>query len=71
MSEFRDRFGTGCGDEVLIHEEDGKLVIEPSFSRDELAEGYWLRSQASRELADELAGVSKEAIEYVGEPPKW
>ncbi|WP_267161090.1 AbrB/MazE/SpoVT family DNA-binding domain-containing protein [Halovenus salina] len=69
--ELRERFGIEGGDDVLIHEEEGKLVIEQPMTREEVAEGYRQRAQRSRELADELAGVSTEANEQVGDAPEW
>jgi AbrB family looped-hinge helix DNA binding protein len=69
--ELRERFGIKGGDDVVIHEEAGKLVIERSVTREELAEGYRQRAKRSRELADELAGVSTEADEQLGDAPKW
>lgn len=69
--ELRERFGITGGDEVVIHEEGGKLVIERSTTREELAEGYRQRAQQSRDLADEFAGISTEADEHVGDAPKW
>ncbi len=69
--ELRERFGITGGDEVVIHEEEGKLVIERPVTHEELAEGYRQRARRTRELADELAGVSKEADERLGDAPKW
>ena len=69
--ELRERFGIEGGDDVLIHEEAGKLVIERSITREELAEGYRQRAQRTRELADELAGVSTEANQDLGDAPEW
>jgi len=69
--ELRERFGIEGGDDVLIHEEEGKLIIERSITREELAEGYRQRAQRTRELADELTGVSTEAAEQLGDSPEW
>lgn len=69
--ELRERFGIKGGDDVVIHEEAGKLVIERSVTREELAEGYRRRAQRTRELADELEGVSTEADEHLGDAPEW
>ena len=69
--EFRERFGIKGGDDVVIHEEAGKLVIERPITREELAEGYRQRGQRTRELADELEGVSTEADEHLGDAPEW
>ena len=69
--ELRERFGMKGGDDVVIYEEGGKLVIERSVTREELAEGYRQRANRTRELADELEGVSTEANEYLGDAPEW
>jgi AbrB family looped-hinge helix DNA binding protein len=69
--DLRERFGMKGGDDVIIHEEGGKLVIERSVTREELAEGYRQRAKRSRELADELEGVSTEANEHLGDVPEW
>jgi AbrB family looped-hinge helix DNA binding protein len=69
--ELRERFGIKGGDDVVIHEEAGKLVIERPVTREELAEGYRQRAQQTRELANELEGVSTEANEHLGDAPEW
>ena len=69
--ELRKRFGIKGGDDVVIHEEAGKIVIERPVTREELAEGYRQRANRTRELADELAGVSTEADEHLGDAPEW
>ncbi|WP_148415038.1 AbrB/MazE/SpoVT family DNA-binding domain-containing protein [Haloferax sp. KTX1] len=69
--ELRERFGIKGGDDVVIHEEAGKLVIERSITREELAAGYRQRAQRTRELTNELEGVSTEADEHLGDAPEW
>ncbi|WP_367996719.1 AbrB/MazE/SpoVT family DNA-binding domain-containing protein [Haloferax volcanii] len=69
--ELRERFGIKGGDDVVIHEEAGKLVIERSITREELAAGYRQRAQRTRELTNELEGVSTEADENLGDAPEW
>ena len=69
--DLRERFGLESGDDVVIHEEAGKLVIERAITREQLAEGYRQRAQRTRELADELAGISAEANEDLGDAPEW
>ena len=69
--ELRERFGIKGGDDVVIREEAGKLVIERSVTREELAEGYRQRAQRTRELESELEGVSTEANEHLGDSPEW
>lgn len=68
---LRDRFGIRGGDEVVIHEERGKLVIEPPVTREDLAEGYRRRAQRDREISAELDGISTEADEQLGDAPGW
>jgi AbrB family looped-hinge helix DNA binding protein len=69
--ELRERFGIRGGDDVVIHEEAGKLVIERPVSREELAEGYRQRANRTRKLAEELAGTSAEADDHLGDAPEW
>jgi len=69
--ELRERLGISHGDEVVVHEEDGKVIVEPSVTREELAEGYRRRSEEMRELAKEIEGVSDEADEELGDAPEW
>ena len=69
--ELRERFGIKGGDDVVIREEAGKLVIERSVTREELAEGYRQRAQRTRELESELEGVSTEANGHLGDSPEW
>ena len=68
--ELRERFGITGGDEVVIHGDGGKLVIERPLTHEELAEGYRQRAQQSRELAEEFEGVSQEADEQLGDAPE-
>lgn len=68
---LRERFGIKGGDDVVIHEQGGKLVIEQPVSREELAEGYRRRAERSRDLAEELDGISSEADSHLGDAPKW
>ncbi|WP_280538054.1 AbrB/MazE/SpoVT family DNA-binding domain-containing protein [Halopenitus sp. POP-27] len=69
--ELREKLGIQGGDEVLVHEEDGKITIEKSVTREELAEGYRRRKAESDALTAELDGVSREANEYLGDRPEW
>ena len=69
--ELRERFGIKGGDDVVIHEEAGKLVIERPVTREELAEGYRQRAQRTSKLAEELESISTEANEYLGDAPEW
>ena len=69
--ELREKLDIHGGDEVLVHEEDGKITIEKPLSREEFAEGYRRRAAESEALAEELDSVSREADEYLGDAPKW
>ncbi|WP_435118814.1 AbrB/MazE/SpoVT family DNA-binding domain-containing protein [Halolamina sp. C58] len=69
--DLRERFGIKGGDDVVIREEGGKIVIDQSATREELAEGYRQRAQRTRDLAEELAGVSTEADDHLGDAPEW
>ncbi|WP_135663883.1 AbrB/MazE/SpoVT family DNA-binding domain-containing protein [Halorhabdus rudnickae] len=68
---LRERFDITGGDEVVIYEDEGKLVIERPVSEAELAEGYRQRAKRDREIASELRGVSTEADETLGDVPEW
>ena len=69
--DLREKLGIHGGDEVLVHEEGGRITIEKPFSREELAEGYRRRAAESKALAAEMDGVSREADEYLGDAPEW
>lgn len=69
--ELREQFNIHGGDEVIVHGEGDKIVIEKPVSREELAEGYRRRAEQARELAEELEGISREADEYLGDTPDW
>lgn len=69
--ELRERFGIRGGDEVVVREEDGKIVIEKSTLEDRLAEGYRRRAERDRDLDEEMAGVSREADDDLGDTPEW
>lgn len=68
---LRERFGIHGGDEVLVGEEDGKIIIEKSTMEDRLAEGYRRRAERARELAAEMDEVSSEADRDLGDAPEW
>ncbi|MFB6138038.1 MAG: AbrB/MazE/SpoVT family DNA-binding domain-containing protein [Halobacteriaceae archaeon] len=69
--ELREKFDIRGGDEVLVHEEDGKIVVEKPLSKEDLAEGYRRRAADAEALAEEMAGVSREAAEQLGDAPEW
>ena len=68
---FREKFGIRGGDEVVISEQSGKLVIERPVTREDMAAGYRKHASRSSELAEELKGVSSEADDQLGDPPAW
>jgi AbrB family looped-hinge helix DNA binding protein len=69
--ELRERLSISQGDEVTVQEKDGKLIIEPSVTKEDLAKGYRQRSEKMEELAEEMEYVSEEADEALGEAPEW
>ena len=68
---LRERFGIEGGDDVVFHVADGKLVIDRPVTAEDLAEGYRQRAERDRALAEELAGVSREADADLGDAPEW
>lgn len=69
--ELREQLGIHGGDDVVVHREDDRIVIEKPVTRDDLAEGYRQRADRNRELAEEWEGTSQEANEYLGDAPDW
>lgn len=68
---LRERFGIEGGDEVVVRERDGRIVIETPATAEELAEGYRRRAEVTSDLADEMTGASREADDQLGDPPEW
>lgn len=69
--ELRERFDIHGGDEVVVRDEDDRIVIEKPVTRADLAEGYRRRADRDREIADAFDGVSHEADEELGDAPDW
>ncbi|WP_247730760.1 AbrB/MazE/SpoVT family DNA-binding domain-containing protein [Halovivax limisalsi] len=69
--ELRDEFGIRGGDDVTVRRDENKIVIEPTPSREKLAEGYQRRAAQHRELAEELSGIGREATDELGDAPEW
>jgi AbrB family looped-hinge helix DNA binding protein len=69
--ELRERLGLHGGDEVLVYEEGGRIVIEKPMTREEVAEGYRRRADRDRQLVQEMEGTSSEADELLGDAPEW
>ena len=69
--ELRDRFGIEGGDEVVVQERDGKIVLETVVDRERLAEGYRRRAERDAAIAEEMEGTSREANDQLGDVPEW
>ena len=69
--ELRERFGIHGGDEVVVRDENDRIVIEKPVDRATLAEGYRRRADRDRTLDDAFDGVSSEADEELGDVPDW
>lgn len=50
---------------------DPRSEGEPAVTEDRLAEGYRRRAERDRRLAEEMAGVSREADADLGDAPDW
>lgn len=69
--KLREQFDIRGGDEVVVREEDGRIVIEKPVSRADLTEGYRRRADRDRELAESFDTVSREADDRLGDAPEW
>jgi AbrB family looped-hinge helix DNA binding protein len=69
--ELRERFGIRGGDEVVVREEDGRIVIETASVAERLAEGYRERAERDAEIAEEMDAASREADAGLGDAPEW
>jgi AbrB family looped-hinge helix DNA binding protein len=69
--ELRERYDIQGGDEVLFRETDDRIVIEKPVTRADLAEGYRRRAERDERIAEEMAGVSREADGHVGDASEW
>lgn len=69
--KLREQFGIRGGDEVVVRDEDDRIVIEKPVTRDELAEGYRRRADRDQQIAESFDGVSREANEELGDAPGW
>lgn len=70
-AELMEKFGLDVGDEVVVREADGKIVVEAAVSRAELAEGYRRRHERDEALAAEFEDTSSEADDTLGDAPDW
>jgi len=68
---LRERFGIEGGDEVVVRERDGRIVIETPVGAEELAAGYRRRAGTMADLDEEMADVSREADEGLGDAPEY
>lgn len=69
--KLREQFGIHGGDEVVVRDEDDRIVIEKPVIRDKLAEGYRRRADRDQQIAESFDGVSREANEELGDAPDW
>lgn len=69
--ELRDRFGIEGGDEVIVRERGGKIVVETPVDRERLAEGYRRRAERDAAIAAEMVDTSREANSGLGDVPEW
>lgn len=69
--ELREKLDIHGGDEVVIHEDDGKITVEKPVTRADLAEGYRRRAAENEMLTEEMAEVSREANHELGDAPEW
>lgn len=68
---IRERHGIEDGDEVVVREIEGRIVVEKAVTADDLAAAYRERAAESERLAEEMAGTSREADEELGDAPEW
>ena len=62
--DIRDEENIQSGDEVEFYNQNGELVIKKKENLEErLKEGYKAMAEKSREISEEMIGVSSEAIE--------
>ncbi|MFC7202857.1 AbrB/MazE/SpoVT family DNA-binding domain-containing protein [Haloferax namakaokahaiae] len=66
---YRRELGIHGGDEVTVDVKDGELVVRRPVDEDELAEGYRVRAEQSKQLAAEMEHASAEATDRLGEAP--
>jgi len=69
--ELRDELGIEGGGEVLVRARAGDIVLETSVTEEYLAEGYRRRASELEGLAGEMAAVSEEADDLLGDTPDW
>jgi len=69
--KLREQFDIRGGDEVVVRDEDDRIVIEKPVTRDDLAEGYRRRADRDRKIAESFNVVSREADEELGDAPSW
>ncbi|WP_313694798.1 AbrB/MazE/SpoVT family DNA-binding domain-containing protein [Halorarum halobium] len=69
--ELRDRLDIHGGDDVVVREQDGRIIIDKPVTPADLAEGYRQTATRARELDEEMRWASREANEYLGEAPDW
>ena len=60
---IREKEHIHSGDEVLITDRDGEIVIKKKDISEELKEGYQNLAEQSKEISEEMLTASKEALE--------
>lgn len=68
--EFRQSENIQGGDEVVVEREDGSLVIRKAITEADLKEAYRRTADRDQQVAEEWAGASREANEYLGDAPE-
>ena len=61
--EIREKEGISGGDEVIVRDEDGLIVIEKEDLTEELAEGYRKMGTRDKKISEEVLQASREAVE--------
>jgi hypothetical protein len=56
---------------VILHEEDGKITIERPATPEDLDDWYRRYAAASEALEQGMAGVSREADQYLDDALDW
>ncbi|KXA88525.1 AbrB family transcriptional regulator [candidate division MSBL1 archaeon SCGC-AAA259D14] len=60
---IRDKEGIEGGDEVVVKDEGGLIIIEKRELTEELAEGYRKMAERDRKISEEMLTASEEALE--------
>lgn len=63
--DIRVAYGFLSGTDVIVREEDGRVVIEQDDLDEQLAKGYQARKEQSEELQKQWKETSKEANKFL------